>query len=84
MMTSHEEEFVHYVGCIEDLNRAWCILQELRAVTKHTAVYAAAFAFALVQYAKPYTRSDGIHKRGRQGYTLPEPDLSADDLELHR
>jgi hypothetical protein len=84
MMTSHEEEFVHYVGCIEDLNRAWYILQELRAVTKHIAVHGAALAFALVQYAKPYTRSDGIHKRGRQGYTLPEPDLSADDLELHR
>jgi hypothetical protein len=43
-----------------------------------------AVAFALVQYAKPYTRSDGAHKHGRQGYALPEPEFSADDLELHR
>ncbi len=83
-MTSHEEEYVHYVGCIEDLNRGWCILQELRSIPKRTAVHAAAFAFALIQYAKPYTRSDGVYKRGRRGYTLPTPDLAVEDLELHR
>jgi hypothetical protein len=39
-MTPAEEEYVHHVSCIDDLNRAWSILQELRRASEPTAVRA--------------------------------------------
>jgi hypothetical protein len=82
-MTPVEEEYIHYVECCESLNHAWRILQELRAATHNPLVHDAAFRFALVAYAKPYTRSDGIHKRKRDAYKLPTPSLSPEELILH-
>ncbi len=83
-MNPNEEAYVHYAECINSLNRARQILGELRAIDRKTAIHAAAFRFALIEYAKPYTRSDGIHKRGRNGYVLPRPKLSAKLLTLHK
>ncbi len=83
-MTANEEHYVHYVECIDSLNRAWAILQDLRMSEHKTAIHAAAFRYALVEYAKSYTRSDGIHKHGRNAYKLAEPTLSPGDLSLHR
>ena len=85
-MTATEEQYVHYVECIDSLNRAWWILQELRATEQKNAITAAAFRFALVEYAKPYTGSDGIHRnrKKRNSYKLPQPDLLPEDLALHR
>lgn len=42
-MTPDEEKFVHYVDCIDSLNRAWSILQDLGKVEQPTALHAAAF-----------------------------------------
>jgi hypothetical protein len=85
-MTTSEEEYVHYVECIDSLNRAWWILQELRTTQPKNAITAAAFRLALVEYAKPYKGSDGIHRnrKKRNSYILPTPCLSAEDLALHK
>ena len=85
-MTTSEEEYVHYVECIDSLNRAWWILQQLRATEPKNAITAAAFRFALVEYAKPYKGSDGIHRnrKKRNSYILPTPSLTAEDLSLHQ
>jgi hypothetical protein len=77
-MTSADEDFVHYVDCIDSLNRAWSILKELGGFERPSAVQGAAFLFALVEYAKPYTRSDGYHGRRK----LPPPELP-ESLALH-
>ena len=82
-MTTKEEEYVHYAECIESLSRAWLILQDLRVIEKKTAIHDAAFRFALVAYAKPYNRSDGIHRKGRTAYILPPPILPQEELALH-
>jgi len=82
-MTPAEEEYVHYVECCECLNRAWGILQKLRGVEPKGVIYYGALRYALIEYAKPYTRSDGDHKRGRQGYKLPGPKLSNNDMAVH-
>ena len=78
-MTPSEEDFVHYVECIQSLNRAWSILQELATIEHPSLLHGAAFRYALVEYAKPYTRSDGDHARR----TLPPPTLSAELLSTH-
>src|SRR6266568_7246012 len=78
-MTAADEDFVHYVDCIDSLNRAWSILQDLGRVERPSAVHAAAFRFALIEYAKPYTRSDGIHGHRK----LPPPKLP-ELLALHK
>ena len=82
-MTTTEETYLHYIEGIDSLNRAWYILCELRAVEKPKAIHAAAFRFALIEYAKPYIRSDGKHRRGRNSYKLPAPNLAQDFLTLH-
>jgi len=83
-MTASEEEYVHYVECIDSLNRAWRILQELRAIEPKSGLHAMAFSFALIEYAKPYCRSDGTLKKGKNAYKLPPPDLPAEYLNLHQ
>src|SRR6266496_2545376 len=78
-MTPADEDFIHYVDCIDSLNRAWSILQDLGSVERPSAVRAAAFLFALIEYAKPYTRSQGVH--GRRKLLPPKlPEL----LVLHQ
>ena len=79
-MTPNEEAYVHYAECINSLNCAWHVLCELRAIDRKTAIHAAAYRFALVEYAKPYTRSDGTFKR----YRLPPPNLPGESLVLHQ
>ena len=82
-MTPHDEKYVHLDECRKSLSHAWLILQELRDVVRNSYVHDAAFRFALVTYAKSYTRSDGIHKYGRDPYRLDLPPLSPEDLDLH-
>src|ERR1035441_8927863 len=79
-MTPNEEAYVHYAECINSLNCAWHILCELRAIDRKTAIHAAAYRFALIEYAKPYTRSDGAFKH----YKLPPPNLHYESLALHK
>jgi YHS domain-containing protein len=75
-VTPADEDFIHYVDCIDSLNRAWSILQNLGKVEQPSALNGAAFLFALIEYAKPYTRSEGIH--GRRKLLPPElPELLA-------
>jgi hypothetical protein len=81
-MTPDEERYVHFTECIESLTSAWRILKELESVAPGV-IRAAAYRMALVEYAKPYKSSFGAHKRGRQGYVLPAPNLSPDDIALH-
>lgn len=83
-MTPNEEAYVHYAECINSLNCAWHVLCELRAIDRKTAIHAAAYRFALIEYAKPYTRSDGTFKSGRNAYKLPPPNLPDESLVLHQ
>jgi hypothetical protein len=83
-MTPAEERYVHYVECIQSLNTAWRILGELTTV-EPGVIRAAAYRMALIEYAKPYKASFGIHTRGARPYVLkPPPQLSAEDLALHQ
>ena len=79
MMTQQEEEFVHLVSCIQNLNNAWLILQEIRHHTESPRLVNAAFQFALIEYAKPYTTSRGTV----QNHRLDEKYIPAEHLELH-
>jgi hypothetical protein len=85
-LTISEEQYVHYVECINSLNQAWFILQELRKAKSKSAIHAAAFRFALVEYAKPYNSSYGIHKsrKKREAYKLSPPNLLPEDMALHQ
>jgi hypothetical protein len=83
MITPAEEDYVHFAESCERLNRAWRILQELRASDAKPAIYDAAFRFALIEYATPYNRSDGIHRRKRDAYRLKPLNFSPEELALH-
>ena len=80
-MTPKVEQYVHLEECIRSLNEAWGILQDIQATTLRTAIHAAAYRYALVAYARPYTRSYG---KRRDPYVLPTPMLTPEDETLHK
>jgi len=60
-MDKNEEEFVHFVSCIQWLNNCWCLLQLIKD-QKNNPLVGSSFRFALIEYSKPYTKSYGKHK----------------------
>ena len=64
-MTQEEEEYVHLVTCISNLNKALWILQTIKQ-SKGDPLVNPAFQFALVEYSKPYKRSRGDAKSSHQ------------------
>lgn len=64
-MSDQYEVHLHYLLCIDRLNNAWAVLNAVRSA-KDNPLLGPAFRYALVEYAVPYTRSDGpIIKRHR-------------------
>ena len=85
-MTEQEEKYLHFVFCIDDLNNAWRLLQEIKECNSNSLV-GAAFQFALIQYSKPYKCSYGtvLNANGKStSYKLDESHISAKHIELHR
>jgi hypothetical protein len=60
-MTRQEEQYIHFVSCIDNLNEAWRILQIIKQ-SKGNLLVGPAFQFALIEYSKPYINSRGIAK----------------------
>jgi hypothetical protein len=84
VMTPREEEYLHYKECSDSLNSAWRICKELVSTRPAPVIHDAALRFALIAYARSYTRSDGTHRSGRRAYRRPTPSfLSPAQLQLH-
>lgn len=60
-MDKMNEQYAHFWHCINDLNKAWFILQSIRD-NRDNPLCSYAFEFALVTYSKPYKQSKGITK----------------------
>jgi len=85
-MTKQEEKYVHFASCINDINNAWRLLQEIER-DKASSLASAAFQFALIEYSKPYkfskgTLSNSIGKKIK--YKLDESHIPAKHIELHK
>ena len=78
-MTKLEEEFIHFVSCIDCLNRVWQLINKIKAEQNNPLV-GYAFRFALVEYAKPYNDSRGNIKRIHK---LDTSFIPPDFLSLH-
>lgn len=63
-MNSRNEFFVHFDVCADRLNSAWRTLKSIKENAGNPLV-GPAFRFALVEYAVPYSRSDGTNKARR-------------------
>lgn len=61
-MTENEENFIHFVSCVDWLNNAWVLLKKIES-QQSNPLTEAAFRFALVEYCKPYKFSHGSHGR---------------------
>ncbi len=81
-MTPQEERYVHFVSSIDNLNKAWRILQEIREY-KGSPLVGPAFQFALVEYSKPYRNSRGRVGKGVK-YKLEDVHIPAKHRELHK
>lgn len=60
-MTRQEEQYIHFVSCINNLNEAWRILQIIKQSNDNPLI-GPAFQFALIEYSKPYFESRGVVK----------------------
>ena len=78
-MTEQEEEFIHFVLCIECLNRVWRMINTIKDAQSCSLV-GYAFRFALVEYSKPYNSSRGAFKKNRK---LDTSCIPSDLLALH-
>lgn len=72
-MTEQPEQYIHFVSCLDSLNGAWRILQEIKKSPDNSLI-GAAFQFAVIEYGKPYRTSYGITRRYKLDDTyVPEP-----------
>lgn len=78
-MTEQQEDYLHFLVCIDRLNNAWATLNAVKAA-KGTPLIGPAFRYALIEYSTPYTRSDGPIKKHR---TLKTTWIPSEFLELH-
>ena len=79
-MSKHNEAFIHFDICIDRLNSARRTLLIVKENASHGLV-ASAFRFALVEYATPYTRSDGAAKTR---HCLSEKYIPEAFVKLHK
>ena len=78
-MTQQEEQYVHFVSCTDSLNSAWRILHEIKASPGNSLI-GAAFQFAIIEYAKPYTISFGVVGR----HKLDDKYVPSAHQDLHK
>lgn len=79
-MSDQHETHLHFLECIDRLNNAWATLNAIRAAEENPLI-GPAFRYALVEYATPYTRSDGPIKKYRQ---LDDSWIPTEYLALHK
>ena len=85
-MTEQDEQYMHFVSCINDLNNAWRLLQEIKR-GKGDSLTGAAFQFALIEYSKPYKVAFGAlsNSKGKPiQYKLDDLHIPAKYIELHK
>jgi hypothetical protein len=78
LMHENEEKYIHFVSCIDDLNNAWRILKLVKN-RKNNSLRHIAFRFGLIEYSKPYLRSDGTLAK----YKLDKEFIPVEHLKLH-
>lgn len=81
-MTAQEEKYIHFVSCIDNLNRAWKILQDI-CKNKDNNLAGSAFQFALIEYSKPYKYSRSAANKGAK-YKLEDTYVPVEYNELHK
>jgi hypothetical protein len=79
MLTPEEERFHHLATSISRFHSALETLRTIKTALPENPLISLAFRFALVEYASPFTRSDGQLKR----YTLDDKYVPAEYLNLH-
>lgn len=79
-MTDKEEKYVHFVSCIENLNEAWRILQDI-IENKDNPLARAAFQFLLIEYSKPYKESRG---NAKSRHKLDDTHVPDEHKALHK
>lgn len=70
-MNSLMEEYIHYLESMKALNRSWRVLKELQAIKNQTELWMAAYKMCLIDYCKPFKKSNGINRR----FSLQTPEL---------
>lgn len=75
-----EEQFLHYQESITSLNRAWRTVCELEKTDSGSALWAAAYRMAIVEYCKPFKRSHGITQKALK---LEVPKLRDELNQVH-
>src|SRR5882724_6198134 len=80
MLTSEEECFHHLATCISRLHSALEVLRTIKTASPDNPLIPPAFRFALVEYASPFTYSNGQLKK----YIVDDKYVPPEYLNLHK
>ena len=80
MLTPSEERFLHLATCISRLHSALETLRAIKTAAPDNPLIPPAFRFALVEYASPFTASEGQNKK----YILDHKYVPPEYLDLHK
>lgn len=86
-MKRTQEEYIHFVSCMKNLNNALNIFQELKIPKKlPPVIFNASFQYAIIEYAKPYKVSKGetLNSREKPEHKLDNKYIPPDFLALHK
>ena len=76
-----EKKIIHTNFYINDLNDAWVLLRDIKSeLNKNNKLLGAAFSFALIKYARPFKKSNGVTNKR---HSLPESYVPSEYKELH-
>jgi hypothetical protein len=78
-MTPEEERYAHLLSCSSDLNDSWSVFQDIKEHRGNPLV-GAAFRYALIAYARSFSKSRGTHSTR---YQLDECFIPIAHRELH-
>jgi len=74
------DKYVHFLEAKKNLNRAWRVLKELQKNPDESEVWMAAYRMCLIDYCKPFKRSNGISEKTLK---LEVPNFPAHLQETH-
>lgn len=73
------EKYIHYLESMKSLNGSWRVLKKLQTIEDQTEVWMAAYRMCLVDYCKPFKKSNGANGK----LILKVPELPQHLQETH-
>lgn len=73
------DKYIHYLESMKSLNGSWRVLKKLQTIEDQTEVWMAAYRMCLIDYCKPFKKSNGANGK----LILEVPELPQNLQDVH-